>query len=136
MRARFPEAMKELAPPMPQVGAGASLFNEQENTLDAVLTEAGIRNGYFDIERRYADRFFPADSFGTKGAERFGKDVLFHHDQKNTPYRTDVRIKSSALVSLRKRFSAYFKAHNAKPGDIMRIKRLGEREYRLIFQPN
>lgn len=135
MRARFPEAMKEIAPVMIQGAPSPSLLNEEENTLDVVLTAAGIRNGYFDIERRYADRFFPADSFGTKGAERFGKEVLLHHDQKKSPYQTDIRIKSHALASPRKRFSAYFTAHNAKPGDVIRIKRLSEREYRLTFQP-
>ena len=134
MRARFPEAMKELAPPVAQTAHGPSLLNEQEKTLDVVLTDAGIRNGYFDIERRYADRFFPADSFGTKGAERFGKEVLIHHDQKKSPYRTDIRIKSQSLASPRKRFSAYFTAHGATPGDVLRIERLGEREYRLSFQ--
>lgn len=135
LRARFPEAMKERAPVMPQTEMGPSLLDEKTNTLDVVLTEAGIRNGYFDIERRDAHRFFPADSFGTKDTQKLGEEVLLHHDQKKSPYCTDIRIKSRALASPRKRFTAYFNAHEAKEGDIIRIQRLSEREYRLTFQP-
>lgn len=134
MHARFPDAMKEIAPSVATPVVKPSSFNEQENTLEAILTEAGIRNGYIDIERRYADRFFPADSFGTKGSEQYGKEVLLHHDLKQSPYASDIRIKSRALVSPRKRFNAYFKVHDAKVGDVIQIKRLSERDYQLTFQ--
>lgn len=110
-----------------------SPFNETEGTLEIRLTEAGIRNGYFDIERRYADRLFPADSFGSRGAGQEGKKVALHHDLPNSPYPTDLRVKSAALVSPRKRFSAYFTAHSAKAGDVIRIKRTGKRSYELIY---
>lgn len=116
-----------------QPAGGLSPFNETEGTLDIKLTEAGIRNGYFDIERRYADRFFPADSFGSRGAGQEGEKVALHHDRPNSPYDTDLRVKSAALVSPRKRFSAYFTAHSAKAGDVIRIKRTGERSYQLVY---
>lgn len=134
MRARFPEAMKQIEPAHP---ATASLqfspFNEEAGTLDVVLTDAGIRNGYLDIESRYADRFFPADSFGGRGGDEKAAEIVLHHDQKKSPYMTDLRVKSKALVSPRKRFNGYFSAHAAKAGDVVRIKRLGERSYELIY---
>lgn len=134
MRARFPEAMKEIEPPRAGHSERAvSPFNEAEGTLDVVLTDAGIRNGYFDIERRYADRLFPADCFGSRGGDQKAMEVALHHDLKNSPYRTDLRVKSEALVSPRKRFSAYFTAHSAKAGDVIRIKRVGERAYELMY---
>ena len=134
MRARFPEAMKEIGPSRPTVSdRGISPFNEGEATLDVMLTDAGIRKGYFDIERRYADRLFPADCFGSRGGDQKAEEVALHHDLKNSPYMTDLRVKSEALVSPRKRFSAYFTAHSAKAGDVLRIKRTGERTYELNY---
>jgi hypothetical protein len=134
MRARFPEAMKGLEPTRPPaIEQAMSPFNETERSLDIILTAAGIRNGYFDIERRYADRLFPADSFGSRGGDGAAATVELHHDAKNSPYVTDLRAKSEALVSPRKRFSAYFTAHSAKPGDVLRIKRTGERSYELTY---
>jgi len=133
MHARFPDAMKELQPVMVAPKVVVSPLNETEGTLDVVLTEAGIRNGYFDIERRYADRFFPADSFGSRGAEQKGIDVFLHHDGKGSPYPSDFRVKSEALVSPRKRFSAYFTAHSSKAGDVIRIKKIDERAYELTY---
>ena len=133
MQARFPDAMKELNPTLPAPKA-VSPLNEVEGTLEIVLTDAGIRNGYFDIERRYAERFFPADSFGNRGkAEEGIKNILLHHDSKGSPYDTNLRVKSESLVSPRKRFSAYFTAHTAKAGDVIRIKRITERAYELIY---
>jgi hypothetical protein len=136
MRARFPQAMKELQPIAiaPKVTA-PSPYDEKAGILMVVLTEAGIRNGYFDIERRYADRFFPADSFGTRSGDHCGKSVELHHDHKGSPYQTDIRVKTESLVSPRKRFSGYFNAHSAKAGDIIRIEKTGERAYTLIYLP-
>ena len=134
MQARFPDAMKELQPLVAAPKAAFSPLNEAEGTLEVVLTEAGIRNGYFDIERRYADRFFPADCFGSRGKENEGiKNVWLHHDGKGSPYDTNLRVKSEALVSPRKRFSAYFTAHSSKAGDVIRIKKVGERSYELTY---
>lgn len=135
MQARFPDAMKELRPVMAAPKTVVSPLNEAEGTLDVVLTEAGIRNGYFDIERRYADRFFPADCFGSRGKEEDGiKNISLHHDGKGSPYDTNLRVKSEALVSPRKRFSAYFTAHSSKAGDVIRIKKIDERAYELTYQ--
>lgn len=134
MRARFPDAMKEIAPGRPvPAERSESPFNEVEGTLEVVLTDAGIRNGYFDIERRYADRFFPSDCFGSRGGDQKAKEVALHHELKNSPYMTDMRVKSEALVSPRKRFSAYFTAHSAKAGDVIQIKRISERRYELTY---
>ncbi len=134
MQARFPDAMKELQPVVAVPKAAFSPLNEADGTLEVVLTEAGIRNGYFDIERRYADRFFPADCFGSRGKEEEGiKNVLLHHDGKGSPYDTNLRVKSEALVSPRKRFSAYFTAHSSKAGDVIRIQRIDERAYELTY---
>jgi hypothetical protein len=61
--------------------------------------------------------------------------VLLHHDGKGSPYDTNLRVKSAALVSPRKRFSAYFTAHASKAGDVIRIKKIGERAYELTYLP-
>jgi hypothetical protein len=110
-----------------------ALMDEKQSTLEAVLTDAGIRNGYFNIERRYAERYFPIDCFGSRGGEAPGATINLHHTGKGSPYITDLRIKSEALVSPRKRFSAYFTAHAAKEGDVIRFKKLGDRDFELIF---
>lgn len=102
-------------------------------TLDVMLHEAGIRNGYLDIERRYADQFFPPDVYGARGEGEHGAPVELHHDQGGEPWRTDLRVKSKALVSPRRRFVGYFTSHKAKAGDVVRFKRLGERSYQLEF---
>lgn len=135
MQARFPHAMKELAPVTVSSRAAPtpSPMNEEAATLDVTLTAAGIRNGYLDIERRYASRFFPADCFGSRGGDQPGQPVLLHHDVKGSPYSSDLRVKSEALVSPRKRFSAYFTAHSVKAGDIVRFTRLSERSYQLSY---
>lgn len=135
LRAQFPQAMREITPVRPAASPVAiSPFNEREATLDVKLTDAGIRNGYFDIEARYAERLFPADSFGSRGGDRHGVAVELHHDiKKKSPYVTDMRVKSESLVSPRKRFSAYFTAHAAKAGDVIRIRRTAERAYTLSF---
>lgn len=135
MRALFPEAMKSIQPPAAHPQVEASPFNEEERYLNVKLTDAGIRNGYFDIERRYAERFFPKDSFGSRNGERRGVSVNFYHDFRGSPYSSDMREKSAALISPRKRFNAYFTAHSAKTGDVIHIKRTGERDYQLIYQP-
>jgi hypothetical protein len=135
MRALFPEAMKSIQPSTTHPDVEASPFNQEEYSLNVKLTDAGIRNGYFDIERRYAERLFPEDSFGSRGAERRGIPVNFFHDFKGSPYSSDMREKSASLISPRKRFSAYFSAHKAKAGDVIHIKRIGERDYQLIYQP-
>ena len=115
--------------------ANASPFNEEDGVLDVVLTEAGIRNGYFDIERRYADRLFPANSYGSKGTEQKGVDLFLHHDCKKSPYESDLRVKSKAIVSFRKRFSAYFTAHASKAGDVIRIRKISDLDYELTYLP-
>ena len=135
-RARCPDVMKnqQLGVSAPAV-ANVSPFIEEEGVLDVTLTDAGIRNGYFDMERRYADRLFPADSFGSKGNEDKGVELLLHHDCKKSPYESDLRVKSKAIVSFRKRFSAYFTAHASKAGDVIRIKKTGDRSFELTYLP-
>ena len=135
-RARCPDAIGDVQTEV-QSPAVSSLspFNEDDGVLDVALTDAGIRNGYFDIERRYADRLFPADSYGSKGNEQKGVELFLHHDCKKSPYESDLRVKSKALVSFRKRFSAYFTAHASKAGDVIRIKRISELSYELTYLP-
>jgi hypothetical protein len=106
-------------------------FPDSDKQLDATLTEAGVRSGYFDIEQRFARRFFPDDAFGGRGSVEIGAPVRLHFDR--LVYETDIRVKSQALVSPRKRFTGYFKAHQAKPGDKVRITRISERDYELTF---
>lgn len=106
-------------------------FPAFESRLEATLTEAGIRSGYFDIEQRFARAFFPGDSFGGRGTDEIGAPIQLHVDGKS--YETDIRVKSQALVSPRKRFTAYFKSHQAKPDDKVCITRIGERNFELIF---
>ena len=110
-----------------------SPMDEAAGTLDIGLTDAGIRNGYFNIDRRYADRFFPSDVFGDRGAGQTGKPISLYHDSKGSPYVTDLRVKSDLWVSPRKRFSAYFTAHKSKAGDRIRFKKHGDRSYELIY---
>ena len=99
--------------------------------IEVTLTEAGIRNGYFDIEQRYARGFFPEDAFGGRGSDEVAATVRLAVD--GTVFNTDIRLKSSALVSPRKRFSGYFKSHQAKPGQRVRITRTGERDYEMTL---
>ena len=108
-------------------------FDPAAGTLEATLTEAGIRNGYVDMPRRFAEKLFPADTFGSRGADAHGIPVEVHHDQDDSPWITDLRVKSEAIVSPRKRLTAYFKAHRAQPGDLMRFEQIGERTYRIEF---
>lgn len=110
-----------------------SPLDEVAGTLIIELTDAGIRNGYFNIDRRYADRFFPADVFGDRGAGMIGNPISLHHDSKASPYVTDLRVKSDIWVSPRKRFSAYFTAHQSKAGDRIQFKKMGDRSYELIY---
>ena len=135
-RARCPDAAKNMQSEVQSSAVTTiSPFSENEGVLDVELTDAGIRNGYFDIERRYADRLFPADSFGSKGNEEKGVELLLHHDCKKSPYESDLRVKSKAIVSFRKRFSAYFTAHASKAGDVIRIKKTGDRSFELTYLP-
>lgn len=99
--------------------------------VEVTLTEAGIRNGYFDIEQRYARGFFPDDAFGGRGSDEIASTVRLTVDSQ--VFDTDIRLKSEALVSPRKRFSGYFKLHQAKPGHRIRITRTSERDYELTF---
>lgn len=110
-----------------------SPLDEAAGTLEIALTDAGIRNGYFNIDRRYADRFFPSDVFGDRGAGKPGEPISLHHDSRSSPYVTDLRVKSDIWVSPRKRFSAYFTAHQSKAGDRIRFKKIGDRSYELIY---
>lgn len=123
-----PSKIKAIQPPSPQ-----SPLDEAAGTLVIELTEAGIRNGYFNIDRRYADRFFPSDVFGDRGAGKTGNPIALHHGSRGSPYVTDLRVKSDIWVSPRKRFSAYFTAHQSKAGDRIRFKKTGDRSYELIY---
>ena len=135
MRAKFPKAMSALAPATGAPAIQRSALDIQGQTLDAPLTAAGIRNGYVDLERRFADQLFPADAFGSRSGDQHGVSVELHHDQPHSPWISDLRVKSAALVSPRKRFSAYFSAHRAEPGDVVRFRRIGERSYQIEFLP-
>lgn len=137
MRAKFPEAMQALgpaavAPPLPQ-SPPPSPMSEGTDMLDIVLTEAGIKNGYFDIEMRYATRLFPADSFGGRGADEGAQPVELVFDGRTEV--SDIRIKSKAFASPRKRFNGWFRSQRATPGDKIRIHRTAERRYELSFIP-
>ena len=110
-----------------------SPLDEAAGTLEIELTDAGIRNGYFNIDRRYAERFFPSDVYGDRGAGQTGHSIALHHDSRGSPYITDLRVKSDIWVSPRKRFSAYFTAHNSKAGDRIQFKKTGERSFELIY---
>ena len=110
-----------------------SPLDEAAGTLEIKLTDAGIRNGYFNIDRRYADRFFPSDVFGDRGAGKTGAAISLHHDSKGSPYVTDLRVKSDTWVSPRKRFSAYFTAHQSRAGDRIQFKKTGDHSYELIY---
>jgi hypothetical protein len=134
MRARFPDAMQELAPAGHQAPAPlpVSRLDEAAGTLDSVLTEAGIRNGYFDIEARYS-RFFPSESRGGRGADHHGVQFRLAFDE--TTVMTDLRVRSASKLSLRKRLTAYFNRHKVKPGDLVRLQHLGENSYQMSHIP-
>lgn len=108
-------------------------LDENKGTLTVELSDAGIRNGYIDFELLDAKRFFPTDSFGTKGSQKQGKEVQLSTDMDSTPYLTDIRIKSRTSASPRKRFTSFFKAHQAKAGDMVVFTRTGERDYHLTY---
>ncbi len=96
--------------------------------LDAVLSDAAIRNGYVDLQSRHSD-FFPGDAFGDRSGERKGMAVTLEFDGRSV--ETDIRIKSTETISPRTRFQRWFKSLRASPGDIIRIYRLDQRRYRL-----
>ncbi len=133
MRAKFPEAMQSLAPVAVAVplAPSSSPLSEAADTLDVVLTEAGINNGYIDIEMRYATRLFPGDSFGGRAADDRGQTVDLVFDGRTVA--SDIRIKSKAFASPRKRFNGWFRSQQAAPGDKVRFKRTAERRYELSF---
>ena len=130
VRVRFPEAARHLQP-TPELVRSTGTFAAGPMSIDVTLTEAGIRNGYFDIEQRQARRFFPDDAFGGRGSDETGRDIVLHVDGRTES--TDIRVKSKALVSPRRRFSAYFKSQKAVPGDVIRITRTGDRAYQVTF---
>lgn len=95
--------------------------------IEAVLNEAAIRNGNLDFINPPIG-FFPADCFGTRSAEDKGKLIRLRVNGELV--ETDIRQKSNSIVSPRKRFYALFQhTFHAKPGDKVRLVRLGEREY-------
>lgn len=108
-------------------------LDENKRTLTVELSDAGVRNGYIDFDLLDAKRFFPTDSFGTKGSQKQGKEVQLSTDMDSNPYLTDIRIKSRTSASPRKRFTSFFKAHQAKAGDMVVFTRTGERGYHLTY---
>jgi len=107
-------------------------FDREASSLEIELTEAGIRNGYFDMEMRWAEQLFPKDAFGDREGTKHGIAVELRYDgQVDT---TDIRRKSAHKASPRKRFHGFFKRHQAAGGDRVRIQKIGERTYALEFK--
>lgn len=99
--------------------------------IEVPLTENGIKHGYLDIPATLSD-FFPADSFGGRGADDRGVDVELRY--AGLSKKTDMRVKSSITISPRIRFTSYFNLHRAKPGDLIKIGRIDERTFELTHQ--
>lgn len=127
LASRMPAESKDSA-------TGSTSFTQTPDSLrevEAVLSDAGIRNGYVDIERRFAERMFPSDAFGGRSGTQLGRTVRLQID--GTTWDTDFRVKSQAVVSPRRRMSAYFKSLGARPQDRLRFTQIGEREFQVTF---
>ncbi len=116
---------------VPTVDLTAAASDETCTVMEAVLSEAGIRNGYIDFDMNLASRFFPGDAFGSRASDERGITGDFMIEDRTVP--TDIRIKSRSTASPRMRFSAWFRRLRAQPGDRVRLERLDERCYRLEF---
>ncbi|BCT66578.1 hypothetical protein NNRS527_00142 [Nitrosospira sp. NRS527] len=103
--------------------------NDESPSIEVRLTEKGIKNGYLDIPADHA-LFFPEDCFGGRGSQEKGVEIELRYG--GTSRMTDIRRKSSITISPRARFVSYFNAIQAKPGDVMKIARLGDRTYELL----
>ena len=106
-------------------------FDAKNNQITVVLTEAGVNNGYIDIETRYAERLFPADCFGGRSGDALGETISLTYEDKTVA--TDLRVKSKAFVSPRKRFNGWFRKTGARAGDRVLIQLTEPRHYALSF---
>lgn len=99
--------------------------------IEAVLNEAAIRNGNIDFVSPPTG-FFPSDCFGSRSATNKGR--LIQLKVNGEIVETDIRQKTVSIVSPRTRFGALLqKTFHAKPGDKLRLVRLGERSYELQY---
>lgn len=123
MYALFPDQMSVLMKRQPEPVAAPLPF------VEVTLTENQIKNGYLDVPQEHSS-LFPDDSFGQRSPKNAGKPVEFRYGGLSR--ETDIRQKSGLTISPRIRFEAYFKSTlGAKPGDVIRITRLGDRVYEL-----
>lgn len=53
-----------------------------ERYVDAVVTDAAIRNGYLDLEARHA-RFFPNDALGDRSRDHIGRPITIEFDGRS-----------------------------------------------------
>jgi hypothetical protein len=102
--------------------------NDESPSIEVQLTEKGIKNGYLDIPAARAG-FFPGDCFGGRGSQEKGAEIELRYG--GTSRLTDIRRKSSITISPRIRFVGYFNTIHAKPGDVIKIARVGDRAYEL-----
>ena len=100
------------------------------NYIETVVTAANLRNGtlYF---KHPPSGFFPADAYGSTPKHSAGKSVCVRANADT--WQTDIVVKSSIHLRLRKRFYSIYKNLNVQVGDKVRLLRHAEREYEVIF---
>lgn len=101
--------------------------------VEITLTETMIKHGKLDIPSAF-DHGFPADCFGSRSGDVKGSTI----NLKFGPHQamTDIRRKSTGIISPRRRFYAWFKNDlKAVPGDRICVAQLGPRSFELIYFP-
>ncbi|MEO8298466.1 MAG: hypothetical protein ABI574_11730 [Burkholderiales bacterium] len=104
---------------------------ENGNALEVTLSAAGVEHGYIDIQSAFVHDFFPSDCIGSRTRGDEGKKVTWLFDEKME--KSDLRKKSEALYSPRRRFSAWFRKNRAAPGDLVIFRRVEDRTYELTL---
>ncbi|MEY2892240.1 MAG: hypothetical protein RJA98_2148 [Pseudomonadota bacterium] len=136
MSALYPEPIDMLLNPRHWRNVARTTEEEMEpGSLDAVtitLTPAMLKHGYVDIPMS-AKKLFPNCEFGSREREGQGGQVEFLFGMQRV--MTDIRQKSQQTLSPRKRFTAWLNTElGAKPGDRIRIDRIGDSQFRMSHQ--
>jgi len=97
--------------------------------IEIVLIQSSIDHGRLYIERRH-EKFFPADSFGDRsGGKNKGRTITIETD--TDAKETDIRHLSELRIGPRASFGSYLKRSKLKAGDIVFLRRISDRRYKL-----
>ncbi len=93
------------------------------------LTQGAIDNSYLNLHGHLD--FFPPNSLGGSNRDEAGQLVTFHVAGLAEPIQTDIDETKRAVRS-RGWVQEFVKAHKLRPGDVVALERLSEREYRIF----